>query len=64
MSGSDGMESILECVMPGAHGSYCYVPSWPVLKTDATRGLKRAMPIRNGEPPGMQRPGSPSRVAG
>jgi hypothetical protein len=43
-------------------GSYCYVSSWPALKADAIRDSKRAMPIRNGEPPGMRRPGSSSQV--
>jgi hypothetical protein len=40
-------------------GSYCYVPSWSVLKDNTTRDPKRAMLIHNGEPLGKQRPGSP-----
>jgi hypothetical protein len=35
-----------------------------LLETDATRDLQRAMLIHIGEPPGMWRPGSFSRVAG
>jgi hypothetical protein len=46
--------------------SYCYVLSYRVLKTDATRVPKWAMLIHGGVLPGMpiQRPGSLSRVAG
>jgi hypothetical protein len=44
-------------------GSYYYVPSWPVLKTDATQGPKQVTLIRNGEPPGMQSLRSPFQVA-
>jgi hypothetical protein len=40
----------------GHVGSYCYVPSWPVLNIDATR-------IYIDEPPCMQRPRLPFRVA-
>jgi hypothetical protein len=45
-------------------GSYCYVPSWLVLKTNNNQGTKLATFIHNGEPPGMQRPESPSQVTG
>jgi hypothetical protein len=47
-------------------GSYCYVPSCQALKTNATRGLKRAVLIRSWKPPGTfdREPGSLPRVGG
>jgi hypothetical protein len=48
----------------GRVGSYCCVPSWLVLKNDATRDPRWAMLSCIGEPPGMGRPGSPSLVLG
>jgi hypothetical protein len=45
-------------------GSYCYVPSWPVLKTDFTQGPKRVMLICNRELSGIRRPGSLGKVDG
>jgi hypothetical protein len=50
----------------GARGTWApsAVSSWSVLKTDATRGLRRVLLICIGEPPSVRRPGSPSRVTG
>jgi hypothetical protein len=47
-------------------GSYYYVLSYQVLKTNATQVPKRVMFIQGGELPGMSvwRPGSLSRVIG
>jgi hypothetical protein len=45
-------------------GSYCYIPSWSLLKTDATRDPRWVMFIRIGEPLGLRRLESLSRVAG
>jgi hypothetical protein len=64
MSGGNGLDSTLECVVPGVCGFLLLHPIVVVLKTNATRGSKWVMLIRNGELLGMQRPGSPSQVAG
>jgi hypothetical protein len=45
-------------------GSYYYITSWLVLRTDATRDLQWTILIHIREPPGMRRPGSPSQVVG
>jgi hypothetical protein len=50
MSGNDGMDSLLMFIMPEHVGSYCYVPSWLVLRTDATLYPQWAMLIHIGEP--------------
>jgi hypothetical protein len=47
----------------GRVGSYCYVPSWPVLKTDATQNPQRGDLICIREPLGMRRPELPFWVA-
>jgi hypothetical protein len=60
MSGSNGMDSMLECVVLGVR-RFLLLHS---IVIDATRGLKWAMFIRNREAPGMQRLRSPSRVSG
>jgi hypothetical protein len=66
MSDGDGMDFILECVVSGAHGFLLLHPVVPALMTDATRGPKRVVLIRSGEPPGTldRRPGSLPQVAG
>jgi hypothetical protein len=48
----------------GHVGSYRYIPSWPVLKTDATQGLHRVILIHILESLAVQRHGSPSQVIG
>jgi hypothetical protein len=52
MSGDNGMDYVLECIMSGTHGSYCYIPMLHVLKTNATRGPKRTVLIHSGGAPG------------
>jgi hypothetical protein len=44
--------------------SYYYIPSWSVIKTDATRGMKWATLIRNGETRASRGPGPPPRSLG
>jgi hypothetical protein len=58
------MDSLLECLVTGVRGPYCYVLSRSVLKTDATRGPQQAIFIHIGEPPGVRGPGLPSQVTG
>jgi hypothetical protein len=58
MLGYDGTNSIPECVVSGVRGFLLL----RLIVADAIRDSKRAMPIRNGEPPGMRRPGSSSQV--
>jgi hypothetical protein len=36
MPGGDGKDSLLECIVLGAHGFLLLCPSWSVLRTDAT----------------------------